>query len=234
MPTPPAPDDAARLGALPPSRSTPLLSAMARAQAARRRPADLRRQMARRLFCVVDADPRRADDGFEVDAVARHVAIFDRLFGGCAAVGAAFPDRAARVPSTEDVLGERVATALRAALPHAEVQRGPLDAAYYGGLRVMHRPLRLGGPAHVGRPPALRRQWAGPAADPFPLRARDGVSQGATTGRVNATRCPPQSSARAHPSVTASASSASASPGARSAGTSTVKVSICRSHAKMA
>lgn len=247
MATPPLPDDAARLAALSPSRATPLLLAMARAQAARRRPADLLRQMARdgyvqpaavdqrllhrldgvaldaaphhpavalspvaplgacsvvgptsqdrtlsaargaevvsdptnvlalrcaealaadprrdvrfctvhqvlraqplppgkgftrhfRLFCVVDAGPGRPDDGFEVDAVARHVALFDRLFDGCAAVGARFPDRAARVLTTEDVLGDRVAAALRAALPHVEVQRGPLDAAYYGGLRVM-------------------------------------------------------------------------------------------------
>jgi len=91
-----------------------------------------------RLFALVEAAPARAEDGFEVDAVERQLRVFDRLFDACATLGCLFPRRRAIVRTTEprEVLAERIVERIRAALPHVEVAREPLDRPYYEGLRV--------------------------------------------------------------------------------------------------
>src|SRR5690606_37655322 len=48
-----------------------------------------------RLFALAEAGAARPDDGFEVDAIARQVAVFDRLFDACEAAGHALPARRA-------------------------------------------------------------------------------------------------------------------------------------------
>jgi hypothetical protein len=92
-----------------------------------------------RLFALAEAGKARADDGFEVEAIARHVGVFDRLMDGCAAVGATFPERALVVLSTpaRAVMAERVRARLAASFPHVTVRAGRFEHAYYDGLRVM-------------------------------------------------------------------------------------------------
>src|SRR5689334_19537350 len=48
-----------------------------------------------RLFTMVEAGRARADDGFEVDAIARHVATYDALFDVAATLGCSAPERRA-------------------------------------------------------------------------------------------------------------------------------------------
>ncbi len=92
-----------------------------------------------RLLCMSEAGRGRADDGFEVEAVARQVDVFDRLFDACESLGARFADRGATVFVAEgsEVLGHRLSTALRAALPHVKVGTEPLESRYYDGVRVL-------------------------------------------------------------------------------------------------
>lgn len=92
-----------------------------------------------RLFVLAEAGPGIADDGFEVDAVARHIAIMDRIFDRCGEIGAAFPERRAVVLAIESrqALADRVSAGLTAALPHVAVARQALESSYYHGLRVM-------------------------------------------------------------------------------------------------
>jgi hypothetical protein len=92
-----------------------------------------------RIFVLAEAGPGSADDGFEVDAVARHIAVMDRIFDRCTEIGAAFPERRAVVLATEPrrVLADRVCAGLAAALPHVAVARQALERPYYSGLRVM-------------------------------------------------------------------------------------------------
>jgi hypothetical protein len=92
-----------------------------------------------RLFVLAEAGPGRADDGFEVDAIARHIAVMDRIFDRCAEIGAGFPDRRAVVLAIDSrrVLADRVSARLASALPHVAVAREPLERSYYAGLRVM-------------------------------------------------------------------------------------------------
>lgn len=92
-----------------------------------------------RLFALVEAGRALADDGFEVAAIARHVAIFDRLFDATAALGCVFPGRRATIFSTAatEVLAARVHTELTRVLPHIEVLRERFESSYYAGVRVL-------------------------------------------------------------------------------------------------
>ncbi len=91
-----------------------------------------------RMFALAEAGLGRAEDGFEVDAIVRHLSVFDRFFEAGAALGLRFPQRRAIVLTApgRDTLGERAARALASALPHVAVAREPLTSSYYGGVRV--------------------------------------------------------------------------------------------------
>jgi hypothetical protein len=92
-----------------------------------------------RLFAAVEAGPGRAEDGFEVDAIVRHLSVFDRFFEAAAALRLRFPERRAIILTApdRDTLAERAVRALGSALPHVAVERRPLTSSYYGGVRVM-------------------------------------------------------------------------------------------------
>jgi hypothetical protein len=93
-----------------------------------------------RLFALTEAGPARGEDGFEVDAIARALAVFDRLFDAAAsALGCEFPQRRASVRATgpRQTLAGRLVARLQATLPHVRLERAPLDQAYYDGLRVL-------------------------------------------------------------------------------------------------
>lgn len=91
-----------------------------------------------RLFALVEAGPGLPEDRFEVEAIVRHLAVFDRLFDAAASLGALFPRRRAilRATAARETLRARADAALREALPHVELSHEPLDAAYYDGVRV--------------------------------------------------------------------------------------------------
>ena len=91
-----------------------------------------------RMFAMAEAGPGRAEDGFEVDSIVRHLSVFDRFFAAADVIGLAFPQRRAIILTTpdRDTLAERVERALAAALPHVAVEREALTSTYYGGVRV--------------------------------------------------------------------------------------------------
>ena len=91
-----------------------------------------------RMFAMAEAGPGRAEDGFEVDAIVRHLSVFDRFFESAGDLGLRFPQRRAIVltASERDVLGERAARALASTLPQVAVVRERLTSSYYGGVRV--------------------------------------------------------------------------------------------------
>lgn len=92
-----------------------------------------------RLFAMVEAGLGRAEDAFEVEAIVRHLQVFDRLFDGAvASFGARFPMRRAILRATEAkaVLRTRAKAALAQAMPQLELLEEPLNAPYYDGLRV--------------------------------------------------------------------------------------------------
>jgi hypothetical protein len=92
-----------------------------------------------RLFALAEAGPGLPEDGFEVSAIVRHVGVFNRLFDAAAQVGARFPARRGTILVSDDrrTLGERARRALGSALPGVPFETAPLDAGYYGGVRVM-------------------------------------------------------------------------------------------------
>ena len=92
-----------------------------------------------RLFALAEAGPGLPDDGFEVQAVARQLQVYDVLFEACTgALPVVFPNRRAimRVDERGKVLAERVVNRLVEVLPHVDVITEPLESSYYGGLRV--------------------------------------------------------------------------------------------------
>ena len=91
-----------------------------------------------RMFAMAEAGPGRAEDGFEVDAVVRHLSVFDHFFDAADALGLRFPERRAIILATaeRDTLAARVARSLESALPHVAVERRPLTSSYYDGVRV--------------------------------------------------------------------------------------------------
>jgi hypothetical protein len=92
-----------------------------------------------RLFALAEAGRAQAEDGFEVDAIARHVGVFDRLMDGCAVLGASFPQRALVVLATpaRKIMAERVRARLAERYAHIEIRSEGFDHPYYDGLRVM-------------------------------------------------------------------------------------------------
>ena len=91
-----------------------------------------------RLFALAEAGSAEANDGFEVDALAGHVAVFDRLFDGLTKLGMSFPSRRVEILVTKEreVLADRLAARLEKALPHVEIARDALDQDYYDGVRL--------------------------------------------------------------------------------------------------
>jgi len=93
-----------------------------------------------RLFVLADAGPARAEDGFELDAIARQLTVFDRLFDALTtSLDCSFPRRRAVLLSTPscETLATRVAKRLGDVLPHVGLAQQPLAKDYYDGLRVM-------------------------------------------------------------------------------------------------
>lgn len=92
-----------------------------------------------RLFALAEAGRARAEHGFTVAAIVRHVAVFDRLFSACEAADHRFPDRFAQLFASERGLpiADRVHERLGQTSPHVTVTREPLTATYYDGVRVL-------------------------------------------------------------------------------------------------
>jgi hypothetical protein len=92
-----------------------------------------------RMFALTEAGPAQSEDGFEVTALSRAVAVFDRLFSAAeAALGCRFPRRRALVRTTTSraTLGFRLTERLRTTLPHVDIEQAELDQAYYDGVRI--------------------------------------------------------------------------------------------------
>jgi hypothetical protein len=91
-----------------------------------------------RLFALSDAGRGRPDHDFEVHAVLRQIGVYSKLLDSCEDLGLTFPDRAVilRTSADRQVLGDRIAEALRSSHPTLQVHQEPLVSAYYGGLRV--------------------------------------------------------------------------------------------------
>lgn len=92
-----------------------------------------------RLLALAEAGAGLPDDGFEVQAVARQLRAYDRLFDLCAGtMPVQFPGRRAiiRVDERGQALAERIAARLAEAVPHVELTTEPLESKYYAGLRV--------------------------------------------------------------------------------------------------
>jgi hypothetical protein len=92
-----------------------------------------------RLLALAEAGPGRAEDAFEVDAIARHAALFERVLAASATLGCRFPERRATIlhDARRAVAAERVRARLAHDLPHVELAIGPLASPYYAGLRVL-------------------------------------------------------------------------------------------------
>jgi hypothetical protein len=103
-----------------------------------------------RLFAMVEAGRARADDGFEVDAIARHVAVYDALFDASAVLGCSAPERRATmyVAPGRAVLAARVRERLAATVPHLTLVEEAFASRYYDGLRVFFGARAANG-AHV-------------------------------------------------------------------------------------
>lgn len=91
-----------------------------------------------RLLAMVEAGRARADHGFEVDAVERHVGVYDALFDAADDLGCASPARRATIFCSEAraALARRVRERLAASFPHVTFDEGRFDSHYYDGLRV--------------------------------------------------------------------------------------------------
>lgn len=93
-----------------------------------------------RMFALADAGPARGEDGYELEAIASQLTVFDRLFDALTTqLGCSFPRRRAlvRATSESETLAARVVQCIAKTLPHVEVARELLDAPYYDGLRIM-------------------------------------------------------------------------------------------------
>jgi len=93
-----------------------------------------------RLLALAEAGPGRADDGFEVDAFARHAAVWDRFLAALAARGSRFPGLRAtfQIAAGRETLAARVERSLRAQNPALEIERESFESRYYDGFRVLY------------------------------------------------------------------------------------------------
>ncbi|GAA1788659.1 hypothetical protein [Agromyces lapidis] len=92
-----------------------------------------------KMFALAEAGRGRPDDGFEVDAVARQLAVHDRLLDACAAelpVEAGRRRAIVRTAPGAEALGARVRDRITEAMPHVDVVSEAMDSPYYDGLRV--------------------------------------------------------------------------------------------------
>jgi hypothetical protein len=93
-----------------------------------------------RLFVLAEAGPGEPEDGFELAAIGRQLACFDRLVAhatrdlGCRFLNRRFIVKAAR---NRSVLRDRVCQRLRDQFPQVMVLTEELDSTYYDGLRVL-------------------------------------------------------------------------------------------------
>ncbi len=103
-----------------------------------------------RMLALAEAGPGRAEDGFEVDAIARHVAVHDRLFDASSALGCRVPERRATLfhDARRTLAAERLRARLARDLPHVELATERFESRYYAGLRVLLGGTGTGG-AHV-------------------------------------------------------------------------------------
>jgi hypothetical protein len=92
-----------------------------------------------RLLALAEAGPGRAEDGFEVDAFARHVAVLERILATSSSLGCRVPPRRACLlhDAQRAVTAERLRTRLARDLPGLELASEPLESRYYAGLRVL-------------------------------------------------------------------------------------------------
>lgn len=93
-----------------------------------------------RLFVLAEAGYGAPEDGFELDAIARHLRVFDRLFDTATQrLGLHFPDRkfVLRTTDRRAALRDRLHTRLTRDFPHVALTTAPLDTHYYDGLRLM-------------------------------------------------------------------------------------------------
>jgi hypothetical protein len=93
-----------------------------------------------RLFVLAEAGPGEAEDGFELAAIGRHLACFDRLVEHATrALGCRVPNRRFVVKAARNraILRDRVCQRLRELFPQMVVQNDELDSDYYDGLRVV-------------------------------------------------------------------------------------------------
>jgi hypothetical protein len=101
-----------------------------------------------RMFALVDAGPGLAEDGFEVAAIARQIGVFDRLLDLAAAeLPCVYPDRRVlvRTDAAHATLGTRLCERLARELAHVALEQGPLETAYYAGVRVSFGPRTAAG-----------------------------------------------------------------------------------------
>jgi hypothetical protein len=100
-----------------------------------------------RMFALAEAGPGRAEDGFEVEAIARHAAVLDRIFDASSALGCRVVDRSATIfhDDHRSVAAERVRARLTRDLPHVGLSTERFESTYYAGLRVL-----LGGTSTEG------------------------------------------------------------------------------------
>jgi hypothetical protein len=98
---------------------------------------------------IIDASPGRAEDGFEVDAIAGQLAVFDRLLDlASAALPCVYPDRRVlvRTDAPHATLAARLGERFARDFPHMALERGELQQAYYAGVRVGFGPRTAAAP----------------------------------------------------------------------------------------
>lgn len=92
-----------------------------------------------RMFAMAQAGAARPEHGFEVDAIARAVSVFDHLFDACEANGARMPERRATIffDAARATCADRIRASLARSVPHVELVSEPFESRYYAGVRVL-------------------------------------------------------------------------------------------------
>jgi hypothetical protein len=93
-----------------------------------------------RLFATAEAGVATAEDGFEVEALARAIGVLDRLFDLLERdAGCHFPNRrlVVQMATPRELLAKRLLARLATQLPNVEQVIEPLESNYYDGLRFM-------------------------------------------------------------------------------------------------
>jgi hypothetical protein len=105
-----------------------------------------------RLFAMAEAGAGTSNDGFEVQAIIRHLSVFDSLFNALQSIGCTFPERRATLllGPTRKVLGSRLRQEAQTLLPHIHWVEEGFPSAYYDGVRVL-----FGAKANNGEFPPL-------------------------------------------------------------------------------